>query len=126
ISDNGTLSDLDSVAGVCRSWRIAALPYLFYSVQIDLSLDQKEQLQHLHSSLLNEHSPCRPFVRELRVQGNQHELLDRYLDLLVNAITSLHRLTHFSYVKQHALVITSTILNPYPDGVSRAIYPLSF
>ncbi|KAL8722052.1 MAG: hypothetical protein Q9181_007574 [Wetmoreana brouardii] len=100
ISNNGTLSDLDSVASVCRSWRIAALPYLFYSVQIDLSLDQKEQLQYLHSFLLNEHSPCRPFVRELRVQGDQHELLDRYLNLLVNGISSFHRLTHFSWCFQ--------------------------
>lgn len=70
-----------SVESVCRSWKSAIVPYLFHTV--DLSLEREEQLKYLASTLIGQHSLCRLLVRKLRVLGNQHEVLDRYLNVLI-------------------------------------------
>lgn len=97
IASQGSTTDLRSLASVCHAWRSAAVPYLFHNLRIDLRAEQEGQLRNLESSIFDPDWPCQQFVRELRVGGDDDNLLNLYVHLLAKSLPSFENLSHFTW-----------------------------
>lgn len=73
------------------------MPYLFHKVAIRFSWAKAKQLESLES-FLQQSSAYGLYIHELDIQGDQHELLQCYLGVLLAGLKTLHNLSHVSYV----------------------------
>ena len=90
-----TIHQLRFVAGVCRTWASAAVPFLYRKIVIRFSWGEAGKLEKLEA-FLRQSSPYKGFVRELEIRGDRHELLERYSPILIAGLKTLKALTHVS------------------------------
>ncbi|KAI4271645.1 MAG: hypothetical protein LQ337_005869 [Flavoplaca oasis] len=95
VAADGTIHDLRAVAGVCRPWLSAALPSLYRKIVIRFSWGEARKLEKLEA-FLRQSLTYGGFVRELEIQGDRHELLERYSPVLIAGLETLKNLTHVS------------------------------